>query len=83
MVFSPVSGAGRQLLLSSTETTVLFDGSGNPDGTDGLEITQGQGLERMREEEGKREGMGSEREWELGFGQSPARGGPESIAITG
>lgn len=47
---------------NSSSAVRLCNGSGNPDGTDGLEITQGQGLERMREEEGKREGMGSERE---------------------
>ena len=44
------------------EKQALCDGSGNPDGTNGLEITQGGGPERMREEQGKREGMGNERE---------------------
>lgn len=60
---------------NSSSAVQLCNGSGNPDGTDGLEITHGQGLERMGE------GRGKGREWEVkgsvgirGFGQSPAWG---------
>lgn len=61
---------------------MLWDGSGNPDVTDGLEVTQGQGFERKRGEEWEREGLGSEREWELGVWIEPSLG-PESVAVIG
>lgn len=45
--------------------------------TDGPEVTQGQGFERMRGEEWEREGLGSEREcvW------TEPSVGPESVAV--
>lgn len=59
---------------------MLWDGSGNPDVTDGLEVTQGQGFERMGGEEWEREGLESEREWELGVWTEPSLG-PKSVAV--
>lgn len=50
--------AGNSSSAALGEQQALCDGSGNPDGTDGLEITQGQGLERMREEQGEKGGNG-------------------------
>lgn len=58
--FPPLPGTGRQPSSAVLgEKQALCDGLGNPDGTNGLEITQGQGPERMREEQGKG------REWEM------------------